>query len=216
MKSLVIVSVTLLAFSGNFLLRDNTSTLTKKGSEEFAAGRHAEALKRFDEVLRRKKSSRSLFNAGTASIAAGEVQRGISHLRLAANDDRGIAADSHYNEGNALLASDVEGAIRSYKAALRRDATHAAAKRNLEIAMRRREQQPRDGKGKGDEKSEQQGGGSGRDPKEQSDSSQPEGEQPQQRGETDAEQLLRAVEQQEREEISRMRKARARERAIGW
>jgi len=216
MKAVAVLAISLAALSSNnFSMRDNTASLTRKGQKEFSAGKHAEASKSFDEVLRRKDSPLARFNAGTASVASGEFQRGVAELQRAGKD-ADLAADAHYNEGNAMLGSNIEAAIRSYKDALRRDSSHASAKRNLEIAMRRREQQARDGKGKGNEKSEQEGGGSSRDAKQPSESSQPQGEQPQKRGETDAEQLLRAVEQQEREELSRMRKARARARAVGW
>ena len=213
---IIAIVVVLAAGAGTFLRPDNSVWLTKEGQKAFAAGKGADALKHFDEALKRADSPIARFNAGTASIQAGEIDRGIRSLRQFPVSSE-LAPDARYNEGNAHLGrAAVDDAIRSYKETLRIDPSHASAKRNLEIAMRRRDQQPQSGKGKGKDDGDQDGGGSNRQPDKPSEESRPEGSQPQPRGETDAERLLRAVEQQEREELSRMRKARARERAIGW
>lgn len=217
MKGSVLIALALAGFSwSSFVARDNTRSLTERGIRSYEAKQHAEAAVLLEEARRRKESPIATFNAGTAAVAAGETQRGVQQLR-SLSTVAPIAADALFNAGNAALAGEaVEEAIRSYQDALRIDPSHQPAKRNLEIALRRLEQRPRDGRGKGNRDKNRAGGGNSDQPQPPAESPQPPAAAPQPKGETDAERLLRAVEQQEREEISRMRKARARERQVGW
>ncbi len=91
---------------------------------------------------RPRVDSRVAYNTGTAHLAAGDAGRAVELLNQAAAtadaDAPGLAATTHYNLGNAQLeAGDTAAAIASYKESLRRDPADAAAKHNLEVALRR-------------------------------------------------------------------------------
>jgi Ca-activated chloride channel family protein len=122
--------------------------------------------------------------------------------------DPALRADALFNRGNsALSAKAFNHAIRDYIDVLKLRPDHAAAKRNLEIALRQRENSQRAGAGQ-----KQQSGGQ-QQQQNQARAGQPTDQPP--RGEMDLEALLRSVQQQEQEELRRM-KGRAAEGRVGW
>ena len=101
-----------------------------------------------------------------------------------------MRADALYNRGNsALAAKALDHAIRDYADALRANPNHAAAKRNLEIALQRREQQRRNASASGQRNQQGQS---------QQQQQAPAQGQQQPKGQIDLEALLRSVQQQER------------------
>jgi tetratricopeptide (TPR) repeat protein len=87
------------------------------------------------------------YNAGATQLAAGHEKRAVEQLEQAvAAIDAGEAADldvaARYNLGTARLAADdAAGAVQAFKEALRRDPGDADAKHNLELALKRLEEQ---------------------------------------------------------------------------
>lgn len=81
--------------------------------------------------------------------------------------------------------------------------------------MRRREEQARDGGGKG-EQPQNQNGGEGKNPQQGEEAGERAEGAGEPKGKMSAEELLRAVAQQEREELQRMRRSRAPRRGVGW
>jgi len=145
------------------------------------------------------------FNLGTAEIAAGDRERGAAALDEAMRDPL-LRADALYNRGtSALVSGAFDSAIRDYVDVLKLRPNDAQAKRNLEIAhaLKRRLQQPRNRRG-------------GPQPQSQKPQERASGEQPREKGETDLDALLRAVQQQEKEELERMHKARGEKLRVGW
>lgn len=214
MKSLL--TVTALAFSlGSFFAAENSRVAMRRAQSAWEQKNHAAADAFFEEVGRLHDTPVTRFNRGTAAVAAGDHLRGTKLLRDAA-EDPSLAADAHFNLGNSFLErKSVEQAIDAYKSALRANPDHTSAKRNLEIAMRRREQESRDGGGKGQGPQNQKGGGGESSEQGEQAGGQPDGAgEP--KGSMSAEELLRAVAQQEREELQRMRRARGPRRGIGW
>ena len=123
--------------------------------------------------------------------------------------DPSLRADALFNRGNAALAANAyDYAIRDYTDALKLRPSDAAAKRNLEIAERRRSMQKKNGGG-------DQGGNSAQPPQQKSKPETREQEQ-QQKSDTNAEALLRSVQQQENEELSRMNRPARRKAHVGW
>ena len=119
------------------------------------------------------------------------------------------------------MAGDLTRAIGDLTEYLRRNPADANAKRNLELALRkndererqRRQQQRQQQQQQQQQQQEQQrsqgrneGGEKGREG----------GEQRQRAGDIDAESLLRSVAQQEKEELSRMRRAGRERSGVGW
>jgi tetratricopeptide (TPR) repeat protein len=151
------------------------------------------------------------FNLGTSQIAAGSREEGSTTIGRAMRDLT-LREPALFNRGNAALeAKAFDYAIRDYIAALRLQASDAAAKRNLEIALQRKAQQDK----------QQQNGAGGTKPNPgpqapQPPSQSPQNGQPQPKGNADLDALLRSVQQQEQEELARMRAQRAVQGHVGW
>jgi Ca-activated chloride channel family protein len=190
---------------------------TARGVSQYAKGKFNDAAASFAEADSIRKSPDTAFNLGTAQIANGNREQGSTTLAKALADPK-LRADALFNRGNSALASNAfDPAIRDYAEVLRMRPNDAQAKRNLEIALRRKQeqqQQPGDGK-------QQNPNGA---PQQQQQSQKPANRAPapgdkqanQPKGQTDADALLRAVQQQEQEELSRMRRVRPEPARVGW
>jgi tetratricopeptide (TPR) repeat protein len=182
----------------------NSHHEASRGAGAWQASKHADAARAYSSAHAIDPSVTNAFNAGTASIAAGLHAEGAAQLEPALRDPA-LKADAYYNRGNgALAAKAFDHAVRDYIEALRANPRHAAAKRNLEIALQRKQEQEKEDAAKG-----QQGKNDG---KQQPTPAPGEG---QQKGELDLEALLRSVQQQEQEELRRL-KGEAAEGKVGW
>jgi len=173
-----------------------------RGAKQFQAKQYAKSAASFDKANAIKTTPARQFNLGTAEVASGDRERGAAALDKAMSDPR-LRADALYNRGtSALGAKAYDSAIRDYVDVLKLRPNDAATKRNLEIAqvLKRAMQQQ--------QKQSQRGA-----PQKQPQTS---GQQPKEKGETDLDALLRAVQQQEKEELSRMHKARGEKLRVGW
>lgn len=196
--------------------KSNSASSSQRGREAFVEQRFEDAVREFGVAADMRPGPAASFNLGTARIAAGDVAGGLESLAPALEDAE-LATDVRYNAGWAALgAGDFDNAIRAYEQVLRERPGDANAKRNLEIALRKREQQQ--------PQQQPQPGGQNPDaqPKQQPDDGEQPGDQPppesgpgQQPPASDAESILRSVEQQEKEELERMRKSR-RGRKVDW
>ena len=187
------------------LWRDtNSHAANARGVKAFERKQYANAVKDFKKA--KQSSPAAAFNLGTAQIAAGDREQGSDMLTKAVADPR-LRGDAFFNRGNsALAAKSWDYAIHDYTEALKANARDMAAKRNLEIAMaeKRAAQRP-------------QAGGSNRGNRGPAQSPQPQPTAGQQRrGDSDADALLRSVQQQEQEELARMRRARPERAHVGW
>ena len=184
----------------------NSHASSARGARAYEKKQYDAATKAFARAQQLRPSARNAFNLGTAEIAAGHREQGSAQLADAIKDPS-LRADALFNRGNSALdAKALEHAIRDYSDALRANPNHAAAKRNLEIALsQQRSQQKRPGP---DGKQGQNG------PNQQKPQPQPHGQKPA-AGQPDLEALLRSVQQQEQEELRRM-KGRPAEGRVGW
>ena len=199
----------ILALDFGRVWHDFTSYLANaRGVKQFAAKQYAKSTQSFDRANGIRSTPARQFNLGTAEVAAGDRERGAAALDRAMRDPR-LRADALYNRGtSALEAKAYDSAIRDYVEALKLRPGDAAAKRNLEIARvlkRAQEQQQSSSKGR-----------SGPQPQSQKQQPRASGEQPQEKGETDLDALLRSVQQQEKEELARMHRARGEKLRVGW
>jgi Ca-activated chloride channel homolog len=187
----------------------NSHASSARGARAYAEKQYAEASKAFGRAQQIAPSTRNAFNLGTAEIAAGNREQGSAHLAEAIRDPK-LRSDALFNRGNsALEAQALDHAIRDYADALRANPSHTAAKRNLEIALqRKRNQQPSPG---GNQKQPQPNQPQGQQQQQQP---QPGGKRPA-AGQPDLDALLRSVQQQEQEELRRM-KGRPAEDRVGW
>lgn len=186
----------------------NSHASSARGTRAFEAKQYANAAKAYGRALQLAPSARNAFNAGTAEIAAGSREQGSARLAEAIKDPA-LRADALFNRGNSALESKaLDHAIRDYRDALRANPNHAPAKRNLEIALTRQQSQRRGPGGRQGQQSQNQ------QQQQQQQPSPASGRKPE-RGQADLEALLRSVQQQEQEELRRM-KAQPAEGRVGW
>lgn len=191
-----------------WLHESNSHADAARGTKQYTQQQYSEAVRSFDRAQKAAPSARGAFNLGTAEVAAGKRPEGSAQLTQAMKDPA-LKADALYNRGNSALAANAyDYAIRDYIETLKLRPKDAAAKRNLEIAMtkKRASQQAAGGKG---------GGAGGQQPQQQK-GQQPSPQKPQKNGEADTDALLRSVQQQEQEELSRMRRFGREPVRVGW
>ena len=184
----------------------NSYLANARGVKQFQAKEYAQSAQSFDKANAIKATPARELNLGTAQVAAGDRERGAAALDKAMRDPR-LRADALYNRGtSALAAKAYDSAIRDYVEALKLRPADAAAKRNLEIARvlkRAAQQQPSKGQG-------------GPQPQSQKQQPRASGEKQQEKGSPDVDAMLRAVQQQEKEELSRMHRGKGEKQRVGW
>lgn len=183
----------------------NSHASSARGARAYEDKKYVEASKAFARAQQITPSARNAFNLGTAEIASGNREQGSARLADAIKDPS-LRADALFNRGNSALESKaLDHAVRDYTDALRANPNHAGAKRNLEIALaRQRQQRPSPN---GQQQQQQQNQQKPQQPQQ--------GRQPSQSGQPDLEALLRSVQQQEQEELRRM-KGQPAEGRVGW
>ena len=193
-----------------WLQSTNSRAATARGVTAYEKKNYAAATNAFAQANAFKPTPANAFNLGTAQVANGKREEGSATLAHAMND-RALRADALYNRGNSALAANAyDYAIRDYIETLKLRPIDAKAKRNLEIALQKKQamQQARGGNQKnpqnrqGGQKPQSPTAGNRREEKAQADAN--------------AEALLRAVQQQEQEELQRMKKARSAQQRVGW
>jgi tetratricopeptide (TPR) repeat protein len=183
----------------------NSHAASVRGAKEYAKKQYAAAAAAYDRAASIAPSPRGAFNLGTAQIAQGEREKGSASI-AGALADPALRADAFFNRGNSALGAQAfEHAIRDYSDALRANPRHAGAKRNLEIALSRRQQQ----------EEARKGGQSGAQQQRPQQPRPAPGSQRPKEGDLDLEALLRSVQQQEQEELRRM-KGRGGQEKVGW
>ncbi len=213
MKAVAIVAILGVAGLGDFMRESNSHAAASRGAKAFAQKQYAESSRAYANAQQLAPSTRGAFNLGTAEIAAGQREQGSARLAEAIKDPE-LRADALFNRGNSALASKaLEHAVRDYVDALKANPKHAAAKRNLEIALMRQQAERKKQQQGGAGGKEDQKGQSQQQPQQQQPS--PQGQQKPQAGQVDLEALLRSVQQQEQEELRRM-KGRPAEGRVGW
>lgn len=188
-----------------FWRETNSHAAAARGAKAYAAKQYPAAAASYAQANAIAPTPARAFNLGTAEIAAGSREAGASTLNAAMRDPA-FRADALFNRGNAALSSNAyDYAIRDYVETLKLRPSDAAAKRNLEIALRRRAAQQR----------ADNGGGAGENQQPQP-RPQPTAQEPQPKSDPNTEALLRSVQQQEQEELSRMNRPARRKAHVGW
>jgi tetratricopeptide (TPR) repeat protein len=211
MKPLAILLLITLPLIDRFTRQTNSHAATTRGVKQFAAKKYAEAQQSFATAASIAPTPSRAFNLGTSQIAAGNREAGSSTIAKALADPS-LRADALFNRGNsALSANAFDYAIRDYTDALRIRPNDPDAKRNLEIALRRKQAMQK-----------QQGGGSGSQqdrgsqPQQKPQAAPQQGGQQQPKNDPNIDGLLRSVQQQEQEELSRMHRPSRERLHVGW
>jgi tetratricopeptide (TPR) repeat protein len=209
MKTFAILLVAALPFLQRFTRETNSHAATSRGLKQFAEKKYAEAQKSFATSSSIASTPARAFNLGTSQIAAGNREAGSATIAKAFADPS-LRADALFNRGNsALSANAFDYAIRDYSETLRLHPSDAAAKRNLEIAIRRKQaMQKQEGAGNGQQQK------NGPQPQSQPQPAPQQATQP--KNDPNVEALLRSVQQQEQEELSRMHRPSREKLHVGW
>jgi Ca-activated chloride channel family protein len=197
----------------------------ERGNRYYRSGKYVEAVREYEKAITAGDDSPELrYNLGTALIQLGRYEDAERHLRLALREMRPeLRQRAFYNLGSRYLEharkSDdqqsarqlLDGAVESYKQALRLEPQDMNAKWNLELALREKEKQSKTPSGGADEQeppgSEQQsqapsaGAGAGSSSQSQGGQGQQQGRNVEQRpmSQEQADRILSAVEQDERQ-----------------
>jgi len=200
----------LLLWNLSQLWRDtNSHAANARGVKAFQQKKYDQSAKAFGDANSIAPSPQRAFNLGTAQIAAGNREQGSTTLAKAMTDAH-LRADTLFNRGDSALAANAyDYAIRDFTEALRLRPTDPSAKRNLEIALMRKNMQQRQSSG-----SRQPQKGSS--PQPQPKQAQPAPDEKQQNRDANIEALLRSVQQQEQEELMRMHRSRGEKLHVGW
>lgn len=210
------VGLLALAFLAGFGIGD-----LERGNRLYREGRYEEAVEAYLEALADGEASPVLhYNLGTALLRLGRYDEAERHLRQAlASVDPDTRERTHYNLGNRFLQAGrasadpeararlLDAAVEAYKRALRIHPGDVDAKWNLEMALRERERQPPPAQGGGagqpqqrpQDPSGRRQGGAGRQPRPSSSSDGGTPRDPGAMSREQAERILSAVEQDERE-----------------
>jgi tetratricopeptide (TPR) repeat protein len=212
MKALAILLIASLPFVERLTRETNSHAATTHGVKQFAGKKYADAQKSFATASGIAPSPVRAFNLGTSQIAAGNREAGSSTITKALADPS-LRADALFNRGNGALASNAfDYAIRDYSETLRLRPSDVAAKRNLEIAIRRKQSMQKQQGGDG---GSQPNRGPQPQPKPQP-SQQQEGDKQQPKSDPNVDAILRSVQQQEQEELSRMHQPSRERLHVGW
>lgn len=146
LSAVLILALGLLA-AGN-AVADKAASSNRKGIRAYTDKKYEESAGRFTEALVERPDTPELrFNLGTALSAQGKKDAAMNELMTAA---RGLgsgdkAAAAHFNAGNLLYASgDYQGAVESYKKAVKLDQKSPDIRHNLELAVRKLNDQKKD------------------------------------------------------------------------
>jgi Ca-activated chloride channel homolog len=213
----------LVAFNTGFAIGE-----LERGNRYYRAGKYAQAVGEYEKAIKNGNNSPEIrYNLGTALLRLGKYEDADRHLRLALRALRSDAKPrAHYNLGNRYLEQARKGgdpqaatqmldaAVESYKQALRLTPDDRDAKWNLELALREKEKQSQSPSGGGQDEQKPQndnqqnqspssGGGAGSSSQSQPNAGQgnQQGQQYEQRpmSEEQADRILSAVEQDERQ-----------------
>lgn len=123
----------------------NPRERTAVAEHRLSSGDPAGAVRALDTAVRLAPDDpRTLYNAGTVRLAAdaGGADRYLEEAAQRVAPESPLAPDLYYNLGNARLeAGDAAGAAEALRQVLRLDSSRQDAKRNLEIALRRLEEE---------------------------------------------------------------------------
>lgn len=162
----VIFFIPLLIAFGPF---DSPRGLVKEGNLLFGEEKHDEALARYGRALELAKDKAPIdYNRGNVLLKKGDAEGAMKAFReSSASGDKPVKARSFYNMGNTLYgAGRYSEAANSYRESLRLDPSDIDTKINLEMALKKieeqkqkKEQQEKDESDKDDSDKEREDGG---------------------------------------------------------
>lgn len=135
---LLILSLFLLGWIGGW------SQAIKRGNAHYKVEAYDAALEAYQSAAEdRPEDAIARYNLGTALYKKKQFEKASDEFRRSLNAADSVhRAQGYYNLGNAQIQlNDIEGAIRSYKSALRLNPADLDAKHNLELALEKLQQE---------------------------------------------------------------------------
>ena len=136
------------------------SQAIKRGNAHYEAEAYDAAFEAYQSAAEdRPEAAISRYNLGTALYQKKQFEKAADEFRRSLDTaDPAHRAQGYYNLGNAQVQlNDIEGAIRSYKSALRLNPADLDAKHNLELALEKLQQKSQQNRSEsGDEGKDQQ------------------------------------------------------------
>ena len=182
------------------------SQAIKRGNAHYKAEAYDAALEAYQSAAEdRPEDAISRYNLGTALYQKKQFEKASDEFRRSLDAaDPVHQAQGYYNLGNAQAQlNDIEGAIRSYKSALRLNPADLDAKHNLELALEKLEQKSQQNRSEsGDEGKDQQEQDQQQQNQDQQDRNQQEPDQRDQENPSESEQQQQNQESSEQEAAS--------------
>jgi tetratricopeptide (TPR) repeat protein len=180
--------------------------LMRQGNNLYNRGKHDEALSRYQmaEVLEPDATSIH-FNLGNALFRLGRYQDAARELELVMIDKKPERrANAMYNMGNvAFKAGQLDPAIKAYAGALAINPNDRQAKQNLEFCLKKKQEQQN--KPDSSKQNQQQNQHQQQNQQQQQQQQQPQPKQGMDKNQ--AERIVQAVENKEKEEQKKQRQA---------
>ena len=135
---LLILSLFLIGWIGSW------SQAIKRGNTHYNVEAYDAALEAYQSAAKdRPEDAISRYNLGAALYQKQQFEKASDEFRRSLDaSDPAHRAQGYYNLGNAQAQlNDIEGAIRSYKSALRLNPADLDAKHNLELALEKLQQE---------------------------------------------------------------------------
>lgn len=140
---------------------DKAFSENRKGIQSFSEKKYEESETHFtDALIERPDSPEITYNLGTALSESKKTEEALKHLQSSAarlKDPKQRAA-AFFNTGNTrLINGDFQGAVNDYRQAVKLDQHSKDIRHNLELAMRKlQEQQQQQQKKEGDQDKQDQ------------------------------------------------------------
>ncbi len=180
----------------------------RKGNNEYKDGNYNEAELHYRRALEKNpESSPANFNLGNTLYKQDQYEAATSKYELMTNNtsaDKTDMAKYYYNLGNSYFQSKkLQQSIEAYKQSLRLNPNDADAKHNLFLAQQlmKKQQQEQQQNQKNQDKNQQQ---QEQQQQQQQQQQQKQPQQKQQISQQDAERLLEALEQDEKETLKKV------------
>lgn len=204
--------------------------LVRKGNELYAQQKYAEAAKAYQQALQKQPAfTPGAFNLGNALVQQKQYDAARKVMENAVKTTKNplVQSGAHYNTGNTHMSEQQwQQAVEAYKQSLRKNPQDADAKYNLSYALAKLRQQQQGGGGGGNKDDQQSKDNKDQQEKDQqSDKNKQQqqnqdddgGEHQQQRpqpqqskiSEQQADNLLKALQQDERKVQDKMQKGKA-------
>ena len=204
----------------------------REGNRHFRKGFYSEAIKDYKNSLDKKYNNKAQFNLGDAYYNMKNYEEATRSFQSVAdrNVPKNMEANAYYNLGNSLMEQQKYAeAFDAYKKSLKIDPKDEDARYNLEYARQKmilqqqqqqqqqnqnqqQDQDKKDDNNKQDQQQQQQNQDNKQEQEQNQDEQQQQQQQQQQEqqmSKEDAERMLQALENQEKETMDKMNEAKA-------